>query len=232
MGATSHLQNTLEARIRVVEGEISAACHSAGRPRQAVRLVAASKTQSADTVQKAYRAGLTEFGENYLQEALSKIRALSGLPLVWHYIGSIQSNKTAAIAAHFDWVHTVSRVKIAQRLSQQRGAGAPLNVCLQVNIDNDPAKSGVLSEDLDELIAAIVDLPNLKLRGLMTILSEAGDAAGSFRQMRALFDTVALSMSPAWDTLSMGMTQDLNMAVAAGSTLVRIGTAIFGERTD
>ena len=181
----------------------------------------------------AHTAGEVAFGENYIQEAVEKQALLSDLPLAWHCIGPIQSNKTRLVAQHFDWAHTVDRLKIAQRLSQQRPQDlGPLNVCIQVNIDGGPAKSGVAPSEALALAREVLQLPNLRLRGLMTIPEPAEDFASQLavhRETRALFDTLCAAGLPL-DTLSMGMTADLEAAIHGGSTLVRVGTAIFGAR--
>jgi pyridoxal phosphate enzyme (YggS family) len=196
-------------------------------------LLAVSKTFGADAVRAAYAAGQREFGENYVQEAMQKIAALSDLPLVWHFIGPIQSNKTRAIAEHFDWVHTVAREKIALRLAEARPAGrGPLDVCLQVNVSGEASKSGVAPEEVRPLAEAVRALPRLRLRGLMAIPEPGGDVAlqrrrcADLRQLLAQLNSAGFGL----DTLSMGMSQDLEAAVTEGATIVRIGTAIFGER--
>jgi pyridoxal phosphate enzyme (YggS family) len=216
-----------------VRGRIEAACKASSRPADTVLLLAVSKTRDAAAVREAYAAGQGAFGENYIQEGVDKIQALTDLPLQWHCIGPIQSNKTRLVAAHFDWVHSVDRLKIAQRLSEQRPADkAPLQVCIQVNIDGGPTKAGVAPDAALALARKIQALPHLKLRGLMTIPEPAADFAAALavhQHARSLFDalnTQGLEM----DTLSMGMTDDLEAAVQAGSTMVRVGTAIFGKR--
>lgn len=217
-----------------VRARIAAAASDAGRPADAVRLVAVSKTRGPEAIATAHAAGQTDFGENYLQEALTKIEALSGNDgLVWHFIGPIQSNKTRAIAENFDWVHSVDRLKIARRLSAQRPEGlAPLQLCLQVNVDDQASKSGVSPDAAAELAAAVAELPNLRLRGLMAIPAPADDPADQQRPFAALRRLLASidAGGCALDTLSMGMTGDLEAAIAEGATLVRVGTAIFGLR--
>jgi len=216
-----------------VRARIAEACRQAGRPQDAVILLAVSKTFGPDAVRAAYACGQISFGENYIQEAVEKIALLQDLPLQWHCIGPIQSNKTRLVAAHFDWVQSVDRLKIAQRLSEQRPPELPpLNVCIQVNIDGGANKAGVAPHDALELARAVAQLPRLRLRGLMTIPEPAIDfvaACAIHTRARALFDdlnTAGLNL----DTLSMGMTGDLDAAVASGSTMVRVGTAIFGGR--
>lgn len=216
-----------------VRARLKQACHACGRDPATVTLLAVSKTFDAAAVRQAHAAGQIAFGENYLQEAVDKQAALTDLPLSWHCIGSIQSNKTRLVAEHFDWAHTVDRLKIAERLSVQRPVRlAPLQVCLQVNIDGGANKSGVAPEQALALAREVVQLPGLTLRGLMTIPEPAPDfdtALAVHRQARALFDRLR-DAGLALDTLSMGMTSDLEAAIHAGSTLVRVGTAIFGER--
>ncbi len=220
--------------LQQVRTRIATACNTHGRPPEAVTLLAVSKTFGPQAVREAFAAGQTAFGENYIQEAVDKIVALADLPLEWHCIGPIQSNKTRLVAEHFDWVHSVDRLKIAQRLSEQRPQGkAPLNVCIQVNIDGGPTKAGVAPEDALALAQAVVALPNVRLRGIMTIPEPAIDfeaACAVHMRARALFDALNAA-GLALDTLSMGMTGDLEAAIASGSTMVRVGTAIFGGRT-
>lgn len=200
---------------------------------QAVTLVAVSKTRSADEVLAAHRCGLTDFGENYLQEALLKIEALGDYPITWHFIGAIQSNKTKEIAEHFDWVHTVDRLKIAKRLSSQRSAEqSPLQICIQVNIDDEDSKSGVAPDEVLALARAVRDLPNLQLRGLMAIPAPQDNYENQLvacQRMSALYTEVRNHIADI-DTLSLGMSADLEAAIASGSTMVRIGTDIFGPR--
>lgn len=212
------------------------ACAAAGRSPEAVRLLAVSKTFPAEDVRQAYAGGQTVFGENYIQEAVDKMAALRDLPLQWHCIGPIQSNKTRLVAEHFDWVHSVDRLKIAQRLSEQRPEHMPpLQVCLQVNTDGGETKSGVRPDDVLALVRDVMALPRLVLRGLMTIPDPVNGFEAEValhRKATALFDQVCAELHPPeWDTLSMGMTADLEAAIAAGSTMVRVGTAIFGGRT-
>lgn len=221
--------------LQTVRQHIRAACAAAGRAEDTVRLLAVSKTFPTEDVRQAHAAGQVAFGENYIQEGVDKIVTLRDLPLQWHCIGPIQSNKTRLVAEHFDWVHSVDRLKIAQRLSEQRPEGlAPLQVCLQVNTDGGPTKSGVRPEDLLALARAVMALPHLVLRGLMAIPDpvEGFEAEVALhRRATALFEQVRAELAPPhWDTLSMGMSADLEAAIAAGSTMVRVGTAIFGRR--
>ncbi len=198
-----------------------------------ILVVAVSKTRSAQEVRAAHACGLMHFGENYLQEALQKISELQDLPLVWHFIGPIQSNKTGPIAAHFDWVHSVDREKIAQRLSAQRPPHlSPLQVCIQVNISGEDSKSGASIAELPQLARTVLNLPHLQLRGLMAIPSATADTAQQrehFRQLREALMHLR-TLAPAIDTLSMGMSDDLEAAIIEGATIIRIGTAIFGPR--
>ena len=225
----------LQARLRAVMERIAVAARAAGRDPASVSLVAVSKTFSADAVAAAHAAGQIAFGENYVQEAVDKIAALGPqrAELQWHFIGPIQSNKTRVIAEQFDWVQSVDRLKVAQRLSEQRPPGlAPLNVLLQVNISGEASKSGVAPAEAQALAQAVGQLPRLKLRGLMAIPEPAADPAhqrAPLAAMRALFDRLRAAGFDV-DTLSMGMSADLESAVLEGSTMVRIGTAIFGER--
>ncbi|HIQ44336.1 hypothetical protein FIV02_22105 [Pseudomonas sp. THAF187a] len=222
--------STIAENIAKVGARIREAAQASQRNLQDIGLLAVSKTKPADAVREAHAAGLRDFGENYLQEALEKQAALSDLPLIWHFIGPIQSNKTRPIAEHFDWVHSVDRLKIAQRLSDQRPAHLPaLNICLQVNVSLEASKSGCSPEELPELARAISALPNLRLRGLMAIPEATDDIAAqhaAFARLRQLRDDLALNL----DTLSMGMSHDLEAAIAEGATWVRIGTALFGAR--
>lgn len=228
----------LRDKLHAVQARIAEACLASGRSVDAVQLLAVSKTFSADDVRQVAASGQRDFGENYIQEGVDKITALQGNahPLVWHCIGPIQSNKTKLVAEHFAWAHTVDRLRIAQRLSDQRPAHLPpLNVCLQVNIDGGETKSGLAPADVLTLAQEVAKLPHLTLRGLMTIPDpvEGFDAQVVLHaQARALFDEVKATLkSPQFDTLSMGMTGDLEAAIHAGSTMVRVGTAIFGGRT-
>lgn len=216
-----------------IRSRIANACQHAARPPESVTLLAVSKTFGADAVVQAHAAGQLAFGENYIQEAVEKIQALAHLPLQWHCIGPIQSNKTRQVAEHFDWVHTVDRLKIAQRLNEQRPAQlAPLSVCIQVNVDGGSTKSGVAPADALELARAVAALPRLRLRGLMCIPEPATDfvaACAVFTGARDLLDQLNRA-GLALDTLSMGMSDDLEAAIASGSTMVRVGSAIFGKR--
>ena len=226
--------DTIAQRLNAVLHRIQAASQAAGRASHSVQLLAVSKTFGPPAVREAYAAGQRAFGENYIQEALDKMAALSDLPLQWHCIGPVQSNKTKAVAEHFDWVHSVDRLKIAQRLSDQRPADLPsLQVCLQVNVDAGANKSGLAPAEVLPLARAVAALPRLKLRGLMCIPEPAPDfeaAKAVFMRCRALLNDLN-AQGLALDTLSMGMTADLEPAIHAGSTMVRVGTAIFGGRS-
>ena len=222
--------------LRQVQGRITGACTAAQRSVDSVTLLAVSKTFGADAVREAFDAGQRQFGENYVQEALDKIGALADLrpQLVWHLIGPLQSNKTRPVAEAFDWVQSVDRLKIAQRLSEQRPADLPpLQVCLQVNISGEASKSGLLPDQVLAVAQAVSALPRLRLRGLMAIPEPAADLAAQRAPHRALRELLAALNSSALnlDTLSMGMSADLEAAVAEGATLLRVGTAIFGGRT-
>jgi len=229
----------IQTQLQRVHGRIVAACQAAGRDPAAVSLLAVSKTFGPEAVQAAWAVGQTAFGENYIQEAVQKITTLrqhplsDQPPLQWHCIGPIQSNKTRLVAEHFDWVHTVDRLKIAERLSEQRPADlAPLQVCIQVNVDGGETKSGVLPQDALALAQQVAALPGLRLRGLMSIPEPAPDFAAAvqvFTRVSTVFDALNAE-GLALDTLSMGMSADLEAAIHAGSTLVRVGSAIFGAR--
>ncbi|QJQ96491.1 MULTISPECIES: YggS family pyridoxal phosphate-dependent enzyme [Halomonadaceae] len=215
---------------------LAQALDAAGRPADGAELLAVSKTKPADMIRQAYHQGQRAFGESYLQEALEKQQALAELGnIVWHFIGPLQSNKTRAVAEHFTWVHSVDREKIAKRLAEQRPAHLPaLNVCLQVNISNEPSKAGVALEALDALADSVMALPNLTLRGLMAIPEPQSDPVRQrlpFAQLRQALATLKTRHPQApLDTLSMGMSDDLEAAVMEGATLVRLGTALFGAR--
>jgi hypothetical protein len=222
--------STIEKNIAKVAARIREAAQAVDRDPATVGLLAVSKTQPAAAIREAAAGGIRDFGENYLQEALDKQAELSDLSLAWHFIGPIQSNKTKSIAEHFDWVHSVDRLKIAQRLSDQRPAELPpLNICLQVNVSGEASKSGCSPEELLPLAQAVATLPQLRLRGLMCIPAPSEDPAeqrAAFARLRALRDQLPLPL----DTLSIGMSQDLEAAIAEGATWVRIGTALFGAR--
>lgn len=222
--------STIADNIAQVSSRIRAAALAARRDEHSVQLLAVSKTKPAQALREAYAAGLCDFGENYLQEALGKQLELADLPLIWHFIGPIQSNKTRAIAEHFAWVHSVDRLKIAQRLSEQRPADLPpLNICIQVNVSGEASKSGCTPADLPALANAISELPRLTLRGLMAIPEPTDDRAEQDAAFAAV-QSLQASLNLPLDTLSMGMSHDLESAIAQGATWVRIGTALFGAR--
>jgi hypothetical protein len=234
------IMSPIPQNLQAITATIVAAAQESGRPAHTVQLLAVSKTFGPEAVLEAVRAGQRAFGENYLQEALDKIAALRAQPevatlsLEWHFIGPIQSNKTRPIAEHFDWVHTVEREKVAQRLSEQRPAGmAPLQICLQVNISGEASKSGVAPEEVAALAHKVAALPNLTLRGLMAIPEPAVEfdqQRAAFAQLRKLYEQLRAD-GLALDTLSMGMSADLRAAIFEGATIVRVGSAIFGART-
>jgi pyridoxal phosphate enzyme (YggS family) len=229
--------STIAGNLQAVEATIQAACEAASRPRSTVQLLAVSKTFPAEAVLEAVECGQRAFGENYVQEGVDKIaavaKALPGMPLEWHFIGPIQSNKTRPIASHFDWVHTVERLKIAQRLSEQRPPErGPLNICLQVNISGEPSKSGVHPDELPQLVRDVIQLPKLRLRGLMAIPEpqiEPEQQRIPFARLRALAQDI-LDEGIFVDTLSMGMSGDMRAAILEGASIVRVGSAIFGAR--
>ena len=218
----------IAANLQAVRRRISEALQGDSR---AITLVAVSKSQPPEAIREAFAAGCRDFGENYVQDALPKIAALAGLPVTWHYIGHLQGNKAREVARHFDWVHSVDRAKIAQALSRARPPGRPpINVCLQVNISREATKGGVTPAEASALATEVRALPNLRLRGLMGMASPAPEAArAEFARLRELLHQLA-ALGHDLDTLSMGMSQDLEAALAEGATMVRVGTAIFGER--
>jgi pyridoxal phosphate enzyme (YggS family) len=227
--------SAIPENLRTVQAQLREAAIAAGREPQDITLIAVSKTQPASAVRAAHNAGVRHFGENYLQDAADKVSALADLDLCWHFIGQLQSNKTRTVADLFDWVHTIDRLKIARRLSdarqarieRQAGTGSPvaaLNVCIQVNIDGDDDKGGIAPAELPALAEAVAALPALALRGLMTILHPDSDPLRSYRAL------AELARARRFDTLSMGMSGDYPAAIAGGSTMVRVGTAIFGPR--
>lgn len=222
--------------LQAVIQRIAKAAAASGRSADDITLLAVSKTWPASAVSEAFVAGQRAFGENYVQEGVEKVlalRATGAIDLFWHFIGPLQSNKTRQIAEHFDWVHSLDRLKIAERLAAQRPAGAlPLNVCIQVNISGEASKSGCLPADTRDLAHAVAALPGLKLRGLMAIPEPAEDFEQQrepFLRVKALFEQLQQEGMPV-DTLSMGMSHDLEAAISAGATIVRVGTAIFGQR--
>jgi pyridoxal phosphate enzyme (YggS family) len=220
---------SIHDNLQAVRERIARAAAAAGRAPSEVTLLAVSKTHPAALVEQALAAGQRAFGENYVQEALEKMDALTGRGVTWHLIGPLQSNKTRLVAARFDWVHSIETAKVARRLAEQRPAGlAPLAVLIQVNASGESSKSGVAPGDVAALAREISDLQNLKLRGLMAI-PEPGAPAERYRELKSLYERLKGEFG--FDTLSVGMSDDLEMAIAEGATLVRIGTAIFGERS-
>lgn len=224
---------TISENIELIQHRIEALANQNHRSNEEIMLLAVTKTRSPAEIRQAYDTGLRNFGENYLQEAIEKIEQLENLDICWHFIGTIQSNKTRIIAEHFDWVHSVDRFKTAQRLSSQRPDNkSPLNCCIQVNISGEESKGGVAPENVTSLALAINKLANINLRGLM-VLPLATDnpeiQQQSFEKTAQLFESIRVQL-PQLDSLSMGMTGDMDTAIAAGSTIVRIGTAIFGPR--
>ncbi len=221
------------SNVQKVTSGLKASCSKYNRDINGLKLLAVSKTHPASAIQAAYDAGITDFGESYLQESLEKIHQLGDLPICWHFIGPIQSNKTRQIAENFDWVHSVDREKVLRRLASQRPANLPpLNVCLQTNLFNEPQKQGVTEPKLAELLELALSLPHIKLRGLMVIPPKNEDfdqQRQQFKQVKRLFSDLK-GRYPEMDTLSMGMSGDSEAAIAEGSTMVRIGTAIFGQR--
>ena len=225
---------TISANLQAVHDRIAAACKAVGRAPQEVSLLAVSKTWPASDVREAARCGQRAFGENYVQEGVDKAADLADLGLEWHFIGPLQSNKTRPVAEHFAWVHTIDRIKIAERLSAQRPEQLPpLQVCIQVNVSGEANKSGVAPEEAQALAQAVAKLPRLQLRGLMAVPEATDDAASlamQFGRLSSIQEGLKQQGLPL-DTLSMGMSHDLESAIAAGATMVRIGTAIFGART-
>ena len=224
---------TIESGLQKVKARIKEVAEKAGRQAESITLLAASKTNPHERLREAFEAGQTIFGENYLQEALVKIAALQDLPIEWHFIGPIQSNKTKRIAENFAWVHSIDRKKIADRLSKDRPESLPpLQICLQVNVSGEDSKSGIAPEEILDLAAHVVELPNLKLRGVMAIpeLTRATALQRSqFRMVREAYDQLKQAGYDV-DTISMGMSEDLDIAIEEGATMVRVGTAIFGPR--
>jgi len=225
--------NNIDTALKMVQSDISAMAEKHGRDPASITLLAVSKTKPITMIETAIQAGQLAFGENYPDEGLEKIAALKQTSVEWHFIGSIQSRKAAGIAAHFDWVHSVDRLKVAKKLAENRPQNLPpLQICLQVNIDNEASKSGVSPQEIETLAAQCAQFPQLTLRGLMAIpapTSEFTDQRKAFAKLRELQTTLACQFNSV-DTLSMGMSQDLEAAIAEGATIVRIGTAIFGSR--
>jgi len=226
--------SSIASKLQAVKQRIETAAQQAGREQNEIQLIAVSKTHPAEAIRAAYEAGQRVFGESYVQEALDKIAQLASLNIEWHFIGPIQSNKTRAIANAFNWVHSVDRLKIAQRLSEQRAEELPaLNICVQINISGESTKSGVSVDELPALVEAIALLPRLRLRGLMAIPQPEKDVSKQglpFAQLRQLLAGINEQCKLQMDTLSMGMSDDMDVAIAEGATMVRVGTDIFGQR--
>ena len=226
----------IHEQIQMVHHAIKVACDSSGRGNGSVRVLAVSKTRSSAEIRLAYDSGIENFGENYVQEAVQKIHELRDLPLTWHYIGGIQSNKTRDLARYFQWVHSIDRANIASRLNAARAEfrpNNPLNVCLQLNLDEEVQKSGVSARDVEELLRHTKQLTHLRVRGFMTIPKPNSDSSfiqEGFRQAAELFRKHRDIGDDNWDTLSMGMSNDFAIAVAEGATLLRLGTVLFGPR--
>jgi pyridoxal phosphate enzyme (YggS family) len=226
--------NNIEKNLSHIHARIATAATASNRDPDSILLLAVSKKKPADDIRSAYASGQRAFGENYLQEALQKIQELQDLDISWHFIGAIQSNKTRSIAESFDWAHCIDRAKIARRLSDQRPPQlTPLNVCIQVNLDHETSKAGIDLAELPELARTIDSLPGIRLRGLMSIPAPREDVTAQREAFARLADALQSLRQQGidCDTLSMGMTGDMEAAIAEGSTLVRIGTAIFGERS-
>lgn len=224
----------LEQKLKQIKNQIHEAEEKASRAVDSVSLLAVSKGQSAESIRQFYQLGQRDFGENYLQEALEKMEALQDLDICWHYIGSIQSKKAKTIALHFDWVHSLSRIKVAEELNTHRSPDiSPLNVCVQVNLSGEASKSGLNKQELDEITQRHSQWPQLKFRGLMT-MPPAGasdmEKLNLYQQLHQLLVTTNQKHGLKMDTLSMGMSNDFNLAIAAGSTIVRVGQALFGPR--
>lgn len=224
----------IEKRLKTLHAQIHHVALTCKRDPDSVHILAVSKGQPVEKIKRAYEAGLTSFGESYLQEALPKIKALAKLPVSWHFIGAIQSNKAKEIANYFSWVHSVCRLKIARLLNDERPPELPpLNVCVQINFGEEKQKSGIDPEQAHELIAAILTLPRLRLRGLMMIPPQSAEENQQylyFARLKELFNLLNSSLPVKLDTLSIGMSSDWPAAICAGSTMIRIGQAIFGER--
>lgn len=227
------MNQSIQSRLESVRSKINRAVSDYARAENSVLLLAVSKTRTPDEITAAFNCGQTCFGESYLQEALNKIDHLRDKAIEWHFIGKVQSNKTKSIAENFDWVHSVDKLKHAQRLNDQRpDSKAPLNICLQINIDSEETKGGIKPEEAADLIQQICKLPRLQLKGLMALPTPAQDLDAQrvpFRKLRELRDRLATDDLPL-ETLSMGMSGDIEAAIAEGSTMVRVGTAIFGPR--
>ena len=226
--------STLKDNLLKANLQIEKACAEAQKRPEDVRLIGVTKNQTVETIRQAYNSGILNIGENYLQEALPKIKLLEDLDITWHYIGAIQSNKTRQIAENFSWIHSVDSLKISERLSRQCPQSKTLNLLIQVNIDNDPQKRGVHAEELEAMISHMLQLPNILIRGLMIILSEYSEPSSAYKAAFNIFEALKSLKSNQeniyWDTLSMGMSKDFYQAILSGSNTIRIGTTLFGER--
>ena len=222
--------NTIQRNIKRIKSDVAKEALQAGRTAGSISILAVSKKQPINAIEEAWDAGITDFGENYLQEALPKMQALKHLPITWHFIGKIQSNKTRLIAENFQWVHTIDRLKIARRLDAQTPKGKLLQVCLQVNIDDDPNKAGVTSHEAKGFLSELRNLKRIRVRGMMVILHKNAIPMESYRRTASLFEKSFEEDQNNWDTLSIGMTNDYREAVKNGASLLRIGTGIFGKR--
>ena len=225
---------TLKDNLLKANLQIEKACAEAQKRPEDVRLIGVTKKQTVETIRQAYNSGILNIGENYLQEALPKIKLLEDLDITWHYIGAIQSNKTRQIAENFSWIHSVDSLKISERLSRQCPQSKTLNLLIQLNIDNDPQKRGVHAEELEAMISHMLQLPNILVRGLMIILSEDTEPSSAYKKAFNIFEALKSLKSNQeniyWDTLSMGMSKDFYQAILSGSNTIRIGTTLFGER--
>jgi len=225
--------NNLAELFSAAHHRIRLAAEKHERKESEITLLAVSKTKPVDAIRQAHTCGQLQFGENYIQETVQKVAELSSLPLEWHFIGPIQSNKTRLLAEHVNWVQTIDRIKIAQRLDAQRPSHLnPINICIQVNVSREPQKAGILPEELEQAVSQLVELPNLRLRGLMAIPQHSAEETAqrqSFAEMYRLYTWLQRQLEGI-DTLSMGMSADLEAAIAEGSTMVRLGTALFGAR--
>ncbi len=225
---------TLKENLLKTNIDIEKACVEIQKRPKDITLIGVTKNQPADTIRQAYNLGIHNIGENYLQEALAKMELLEDLDITWHYIGSIQSNKTRLIANNFSWVHSVDSLKISKRLSSQCPLFKTLNLLIQLNIDNDPQKRGVHVDQLESMISHMLQLPNIRVRGLMIILSQNTEPKAAYREASKIFETLKSLKSNQeniyWDTLSMGMSKDFYQAILSGSNTIRIGTTLFGQR--
>ena len=224
----------LESNLSKTKKAIELSCKLIAKDPSSIRLIGVTKTQSTDTIRQAYNAGITDIGENYVQEALTKMNRLRDLDIGWHFIGNIQSNKTRLIAENFAWVHSVDSLKLAKRLSDQCPKGKTLNLLIQLNVDQDPNKRGIDVSEITELVSKATDLPNIKIRGLMIILSEQTDPLVGYKTAYKIFEKLKTLKSHKeniyWDTLSMGMSKDFEQAILLGSNTIRLGTNLFGPR--